>query len=206
MTTTCRGHLFMEKTKITRSIAETGLLIALSIVLSFIQIPFVFGAQITLASTLPIFIICFREKKGWAFLSAFLFSGIQLAIGIVRDGLLGFGLISTALFGCIALDYIAAFTSIGIASFFENNKEKGMIFGIFLAFFVRYICHVLSGYLIFSNLEQWSLFGKVFENKALLYSICFNALHLVPEYIITTIGFVAVIRIPYLKEKIFIKK
>lgn len=206
MTTTCRGHLFMEKSKITRSIVETGLLIALAVILSFIQVPFIFGAQITLASTLPIFIICFREKKGWGFLSAFLFSVIQLTIGIVRDGLLGYGLISSALFGCIALDYLAAFTMIGISSFFKNNREKGMIFGIFLSFFLRYVCHVISGFLIFSNLEQWSLFGKIFENKALLYSVCFNAAHLVPEFIITTIAFLAVTRIPYLSEKIFNKK
>lgn len=195
----------MGSTKLTKSIAQTGILLAVAIALSFIQIPLFLGAQITLASTLPICIISFREKSGWSFLSAFIFSCFQFAIAVIRDGILGWGLISSSLFWCIFLDYILAFTCIGFCTFFKNLKEKWYFFAIFLVFFIRYICHVLSGYLIFTNLEQWSIFGKVFEGKSLLYSVCFNAVFMVPEFAITSVVFLAIMKIPYLKNLIFKK-
>ena len=193
----------MEKLKLTRSVVETGILISLAFVLSLIQIPFYLGAQITFASTLPIILIAFRENKLWSFLVSFLFGVFQLLIGIVRDGLLAWGLISTQLFWCILLDYIVAFTLIGICNYFKNSKEKWQIFGIFLVFLLRYFCHIISGCIIFNKLSQWSLFGQIFERKAFLYSVCFNGIFIIPEFAITCAVFLAVIKIPYLKKLIF---
>ena len=194
----------MKTSNLTKTIVITGLAIALAFVLSLVRIPFVFGTSITAASTLPIILICLHEKRGWSFATTFIYSLLHLFVAIVRDGVLSWGLISTQLIWCILLDYVLPYTLIGIMSFFKKSKEKLMILGIFLVFLLNLTCHVLSGYFIFSYFGQWNFFGKVFEGKAFLYSLCFNALHVVPEFIITTIVFLAISKIKIVKEFLFL--
>ena len=82
----------MSKTKI---LTEGALMLVLGIVLSFIT-PFQkllpFGGSITLVSMLPICMFSIRHgvKKGLCL--SFLFALFQLATGIIKDGLLAWGL------------------------------------------------------------------------------------------------------------------
>lgn len=194
----------MKRKKQTRTLVECGILIALSIVLSLIKIwhnPM--GGSVTLLSMLPICVISVRHGCGWGFGASFTCSLFQLAIGIAADGVLGWGLTPQMLIGCILFDYIFAFTILGISGAFRYFGEGGIYAGITLAFLLRFASHFTSGYVIFTNLEQWNLFGNTISASPALYSLCYNALFMLPELILTLTGTVILMRIPYVRRSVF---
>ena len=194
----------MKRRKQTRTLVECGILIALATVLSFIKVwknPL--GGSVTLFSTLPVCVVSIRHGTGWGFGTAFTYSLLQLLIGIAADGILGWGLTAGMLVGCILFDYILAFTILGISGAFRYFGEGGIYAGITLAFLLRFGSHFTSGYVIFTNLEQWNLFGQYFESNPVLYSVCYNGLFMLPELILTLIGTIILMRIPYVKRTVF---
>ena len=195
----------MKKTTKKRilTLVECGILIALSVVLSFLKVwKMPLGGSVTLLSMLPVCIISIRHGIGWGFGSAFVYSLFQLLFGITMDGLLGWGLNAPMLIGCIMFDYIIAFTVIGIAGIFRKKGEAGVYVGIALACVLRFVSHFLSGYVIFKNLEQWELFGSVFSNRPILYSVCYNGFYMLPELILTIVATVILMRITVVRKKI----
>lgn len=182
------------------ALSESAILIALATVLSIIKLEMPLGGSVTLASMLPICVISIRRgiKKG--FFAAFIYSIIQLLLGIVSSGILAWGLDIASLIGCFFLDYLCAFTILGISGLFRKKGIKGIILGITLAFFLRFFFHVLSGCIIFNNLEQWSLFNNTFVNKPVLYSICYNGCFMLPELLITYIVVFIMSKIPKVKD------
>lgn len=74
------------------------------------------------------------------------------------------------------LDYPLAFGMLGIAGFFRN-KKYGLQWGYLLAVFGRYICHVLSGVIFFSEYAG--------DMNALLYSIIYNSTYIGIEALVT---------------------
>lgn len=194
----------MKRQNKTRTLVECGILIALATVLSFIKVwknPL--GGSVTLFSTLPVCVVSIRHGTGWGFGTAFIYSLLQLMIGIAADGILGWGLTAGMLVGCILFDYIFAYTILGISGAFRYFGEGGIYAGIILAFLFRFASHFTSGYVIFTNLEQWNLFGQDFSSNPVLYSICYNGLFMLPELILTLIGTVILMRIPYVKRTVF---
>lgn len=187
-------------------LVECAVFIALASVLSLIKVwQMPLDGSVTLVSMLPICIIAFRHGAKWGFLSSFLYSLVQLYFGITMSGLLGWGLTPAMLIGCIMFDYIIAFTVLGVPSLFRKMGERGFYIGIVLAFLLRFISHFLSGYIIFSQLEQWSAFGRTFENAPMLYSICYNGFYMLPELIITLIVTVILMRFSKVKKLILNK-
>lgn len=194
----------MKRQKQTRTLVECGILIALSIVLSFIKIwhnPM--GGSVTLLSMLPICVISVRHGCGWGFGASFTYSLFQLAIGIAVDGVLGWGLTPGMLIGCMMFDYILAFSVIGLSGAFRYFGEGGIYAGMTLCFLLRFASHFTSGYVIFTNLEQWNLFGNTISANPVLYSLCYNALFMLPELILTLIGTIILMRIPYVRRNVF---
>lgn len=196
----------MKKEKIIR-LTETAVFIALAVALSMVKIfKLPLGGSVTLVSMLPICILSFRYGVKWGFFSSFIYSLFQLMLGITTDGLLGWGLTPIMLVGCILFDYIIAFTVLGIAGVFKKKGETGLYVGLTLAFVLRFISHVISGYFIFSYLDQWEIFGKAFENAPLLYSVCYNGTYILPELIITIAVVVVLMRFTAVKKLIFSNK
>lgn len=190
----------MKTNSKTRVMAECAVLVAMSVVLSMIKVwQMPLGGSITLVSMLPVCIISIRHGLKWGFLSSTLYALIQLFFGITMDGLLGWGLTAGMLIGCMLFDYILAFAVLGIAGIFRKKGQAGIYCGIALAFVLRFISHFLSGYVIFSNLEQWELFGKVFEGAPAMYSICYNGLYMLPELVISMIVFTMLYATPVKK-------
>ena len=98
----------------TRTLVEGALMIALSTVLSLIQIPLMpHGGSITLLSMLPIILMSFRHGTRWGLLTAFANSIIQFVQGI---GNLAYCQTLPAQIGCVLLDYLLAFTLLGLAA------------------------------------------------------------------------------------------
>ncbi len=169
---------------------ECAILIALSVVLSLVKIwQMPLGGAVTLVSMLPVCIISLRYGLKWGFLSSCVYALIQLFFGITMDGLLGWGLTTGMLIGCMLFDYVLAFFVLGIAGIFRKKGQTGAYAGIALAMVLRFASHFVSGYVIFTNLEQWELFGSLFEGAPVLYSICYNGMYMLPEQNFTAVVF-----------------
>ena len=171
-----------------KKLTVTAIMVALATVLSMIKvIQMPLGGSVTLISMLPIIIISIAFGVGWGFSGAFVYSIIQLILGIASDGLLGWGLSGKQLAGCIALDYIVAYTVLGIAGIFGSKSTASQIGGTVIATVLRFLSHFAPGYIIFANFEQFGFFGQTFVGRPILYSICYNGFYMLPELVITCI-------------------
>lgn len=179
----------------------SAIFVALATVLSLIKVvKMPLGGSVTLLSMLPIVMISVMLGLKWGFGSAFVYSLIQLILGIAMDGLLGWGLTPVMLVGTILLDYIIAFTVLGIAGIFVKKGYAGICGGVVLAVVLRFFSHFLSGVIIFKNLEQFEIFGSLFVNRPVLYSLAYNGFYMLPELVITTVAAVLLFRLPQVKK------
>jgi len=183
----------------TRKLVEGAAMVALAVVLSFIrvyQLPW--GGSITLLSMLPIVVYSLRWGIKDGFLVSFVFALFQLFQGI-GDGLFGWGLTPVMLIACILLDYLGAYTILGIAGFMKNRKDAaGAIIGVAVAVIARFLFHFLSGVVI------WHSFGDLWEGFSTenewLYSLLYNGSYMLPELIFTVIATVVLFSIPSTKK------
>ncbi len=197
-----------------KKLVTSAVLIALGSAVSFVceWIPFLnlpFGGTITIASLLPIVIIGYMYGAGWGFGSAFVYSIIQMLIGFntiaklfnpVSDEYMGIGIA----FGVIVLDYVLAFTSVGISSFFRKMKSPAaaIALGSIVGLLACYLFHFVSGYLFYGAWAEWFFGDTVIKDfavsKAILehysgnglaaiYSAVYNGCYMIPEIIITSL-------------------
>ena len=118
----------------TKKLAACAVMVALGAVLSMIKVlQMPFGGSITLLSMLPCAMISIMYGLKWGFAASFVESVVQLAFGITMDGILGWGMTPSALIGTILLDYIVAYTVIGIAGIFRKKGYVGICCGTALA-------------------------------------------------------------------------
>lgn len=108
----------MKNTK-TTVLVEAAIMVALATVLSYIRIiKLPWGGSITLLSMLPIVVYSIKRGPALGLAASFVFSLVQFGQGVI-DGLFGWGLTPVSLTACIFLDYIGAYTVIGIAGIFK---------------------------------------------------------------------------------------
>ena len=185
------------QSKKTRILVEGAVMLALATALSFIQIyKLPWGGSITLLSMLPIVLYSIRRGLKAGLAVSFLFSLIQLFQGIM-DGLFGWGLTPGMLIACIFIDYIFAFTVLGLGGLFRKKGTAGWIGGIVLAIALRFVMHFLSGVVI------WKSFGELWEGfsteSSVLYSILYNGSYMLPELIITVVAAVVLLNVPQVR-------
>lgn len=185
----------MKNTKI---LVEGAVMVALATVLSFIRVfKLPWGGSITLLSMLPIALFSIKRGVECGLIVSFLFSLIQFFQGVM-DGLFGWGLSPLMLIACILLDYIFAFTVLGLAGIFRKKGLVGWILGISLAIGLRFFVHFLSGVVI------WQSFGDLWEGfsteNSVVYSLLYNGCYMLPELIFTLIAAVALLKVPQTKK------
>ena len=106
----------MKRSK-TRVLIECAMMVALSSVLGMIVIyEAPFGGSVTLFSLVPMLLIGFRHGAKWGFAASFVYSVINLIMGLKN---LAYIPTPEGIIACIFLDYIIAFTIIGVAGFSE---------------------------------------------------------------------------------------
>lgn len=173
-----------RKTKI---MVECAILIALSTVLSFVKVwKLPWGGSITMFSMLPVCYISVRHGVKWGVGSAFIYSVIQLFLGITVDGLLGWGLTGGILAACILIDYIIAFSVLGVSGVFSKKGFAGIMTGTAMAVVLRFVCHLLSGVYVFASAGKlWDGFETA---NTWLYSFVYNGCYMLPELIMTLVG------------------
>ena len=181
-----------EKTKI---MVEAAVMVALSTVLSFIRIiNLPWGGSVTLLSMLPIIVFSVKRGVKYGLAASFLFSLIQLGQGIAVDGIFGWGLTPLTLIACILLDYVGAYTVIGIGGIFRDKGSKGIVAGTVFAVFLRFAVHFVSGVAI------WHSFGQLWDgfstDNTWLYSLLYNGAYMLPEMIFTAVGAAVLFSVP----------
>lgn len=189
------GFFMSNKTKV---LVEGAVMVALATVLSYIRVfKLPWGGSITLLSMLPIALFSIRRGLKPGFMASFAFALLQFAQGI-GDGLFGWGLTAGMLIACIVLDYLGAFTVLGIAGIFRKNGIAGWIAGIAIAVGLRFVCHFLSGVVIWGSFGQ--LWDTFYTENTWLYSFVYNACYMLPELIFTIIGAVVLLKAPHTKR------
>ena len=212
----------------TKKLTESAMLLSVAIVLELCSKMFIpelpFGGQLTLASMLPVVLISYRHGVRWGLVSGLAYAMIEMAIGArtvtaaFQPGYFGDGtLILNALIMC-ALDYLAAFTVLGLGGIFRDrieNRRKALLCGTVLALSCRYLTHTLSGYILFSGWAEWFFTQEGFPAwggslvsslnpgmLGLLYSVVYNGMYMVPEILITAVAAMLIARNPKIVTKI----
>lgn len=167
----------------------TAMLIALGTALSLIKVwQMPLGGSITLLSMLPIAIISIEYGVGWGLAGAFIYSLVQMFLDL--GAVLSWGLSPVAIVGTILLDYVLAYTSIGLSGLFRRKGIAGICAGVFIALFLRFVFHLISGTVIFGIWmpEGWA--------NPFIYSVCYNGLYMLPELVLTMAGSVVLFKAP----------
>ena len=212
----------------TRRLTESAMLLAIAIVLEVISKLFIpelpFGGQITLVSMLPVVLISYRHGMKWGFVAAFTYALLEMAIGMKTvsaaflPGYFGDGtMIFKAILMCL-LDYLLAYTMLGLGGLFRNRIKRpgtGLLCGSLVALSARFLCHILSGYILFAGWAEWFFTQDGFPawgaslvsslSPAALgwvYSIVYNGMYMVPEIICTAIVALILARIPKVVTKV----
>ena len=212
----------------TKRLTESAMLLAVAIVLELVakllipEMPF--GGQLTLASMLPVVLISYRHGVKWGFVASFTYALLEMALGAKTvsaaflPGYFGDGAtIANALLMCL-LDYVAAYTVLGLGGIFRNriqNRGKALVCGSLVALSARYLCHILSGYILFSGYAEWYFtqegfpaWGAMLVERmpaallGIVYSVVYNGMYMIPEMILTAVAAALLSKIPQITGKV----
>ena len=170
-------------------VCECAILIALAIILDllckvvfgYLEAFWPLGGSITLGMV-PLVFISYRHGSLWGLLSAFVYSGLQIVTG-------GFGGLPTSALAvvlCLLLDYIIAYSVIGLADVFAKPIKPrlfGFGVGAFIVCALRFVCSFLSGVVV------W---GDIISGDSWVYSFTYNVSYMLPSAIVTTVVIVAI--------------
>ncbi len=181
----------------TRVLIEGAMMIAMATVLSEIKIfSMPYGGDVTAVSMLPLILMSFRHGLKWGMFTAFVNSILQLLLGLNN---VAYCPTLLSQIGCIAFDYILAFSVLGLASVFGGklkNKILGVAVGTAVVCALRFCAAVLSGALIWGGYQsyyEWATGLNVW-----VYSMIYNGNYMLPETIITII--VAIILVKFMPK------
>ena len=184
-----------------------------------------FGGSFTCGSMLPVVVISYMYGIKWGLFT----SGTYAVIQIVMDLMMGKSSVILALFlpssedymGAVAavlillIDYVVAYTVLGLGGLFRKrlkSKPVSLALGASVALALRYLAHIVSGYIFYGAWAEWffeqpenAWIGEkvlaIFSGNslALVYSIFYNGLYMIPEIIITAVFAVIISRVPQVR-------
>ncbi len=148
-----------------RMLANASLCIALSFILSYIRLyKLPQGGSITLASMLPLFMFAYAYGVGPGMLTGMAYGFLQF----IQDAYFVHPIE-------LLLDYPLAFAMLGLCGLAPRFSERyGMIPGIVLGTFGRFLCAFISGIVFFG---MYAPEGQ----HVMVYSAVYNGLYLIPE-------------------------
>lgn len=211
--------------RLTLSAVMIALATALAIICGLIPgLSLPYGGGFTIASMLPIVIVAYVFGLKWGLFTSLTYAAIQIAL----DLMMGRSSVILALFlpiedggqpilaaiAIILLDYIVAYGILCIGGVLRKHKNKslGLTLGSVVALSARYLSHILSGYIFYGSYAEW-FFTENFDPEmgasilnaidgqvlAIVYSIIYNGLYMIPEIIITAVCAFIISRIPQIK-------
>ena len=170
----------------TRMLAESAIMVAIATVLSLIKIDLPFGGGVTIVSMLPIVIISHRWGWKWGLLTAFVYSLIQLLMGLDNVGYAESFIMAV---GIILLDYVVAYSVIGLSGIFDGplgKTRKSLAVGIAVTFCLRFVCHLITGAWIWGVWMPETFMNMTMTNPW-IYSFLYNGWYMLAELVITEI-------------------
>lgn len=173
-----KEDFFYGKNKENRNIGECSILIAMAFVLSFIKIiDMPYGGAVTAASMLPIIIAGYRHGLKWGLITSFTYSILQLLTGLSN---VSYATSTTAMIAIILLDYIVAFTVLGLLGVVKKNKHQtgALVLGTLIVCLLRYLCHFITGCTVWAGVSIPTADGA-------LYSLVYNGAYMIPETVVT---------------------
>lgn len=159
----------------TRAICEGAIMVALAQALSYIKLMELPNGGSLTPAMFPL--ILFAIRWGWksGLLVGFAFGLLQL----IFDGAYAWNWQS------MLLDYLAAFTPLGLAGIFKG-KKWGIFAGTVLGCACRFIVHYISGVTIYKILAPTELLGMTFTSPS-FYSLVYNGVYMLPNTILTLV-------------------
>ena len=169
----------------TRMMLETAILVGIALVLNEVakfNSTWIYGGSVTLGSIIPLVMIAWRWGTRQGLFSALVFSLLQMFLGF-KNVMYGQNFLQMALIAL--LDYILAFTVIGLAAVFRSrvkNKMLALGAGVVLVCALRFLCHFLSGWLIWD-----ALWPNDKGLSGIYYSLLYNGGYMLPETLIALV-------------------
>ena len=157
----------------TRMLCEGALMVALAQILGYLKLAEApNGGSITFAM-FPIILFAVRWGLRPGLMAGFLFGLLQL----IFDGSYAWGWQS------MLLDYLVAFTPLGLAGLFRG-KSWGLFAGTLAGCLARFAIHYISGVTVYKILAPTEFLNWTFSSPA-LYSLVYNGSYMLPNTIIT---------------------
>ena len=157
----------------TRMLCEGALMVALAQILGYLTLAKApNGGSITFAM-FPIILFAVRWGLRPGLMAGFLFGLLQL----IFDGAYAWGWQS------MLLDYLVAFTPLGLAGLFRG-KSWGLFAGTLAGCLARFAIHYISGVTVYKILAPTEFLNWTFSSPA-LYSLVYNGSYMLPNTIIT---------------------
>lgn len=173
----------------------SALMLALSTVLSFVKVfQMPLGGAVTLASMLPLVIVALRYNVLWSLATAFCHGTIQLILGLSNVAYAQNWYTAVAI---VMLDYLLAFTSIGLSGIFKNKFKiiPAAVCGMSVAYFLRFVCHFTVGWFVWDALwpNEQGLLSPI-------YSLVYNGPVILAELVISLVAIIAILKITALRK------
>lgn len=166
-----------SKTKI---MVEGALMIALATVLGFIKLfELPQGGTISL-EMLPLLLMGLRRGTKWGLGTGFVHGFIQMVLGF--SNVLYCATLASQL-GCILLDYLVAYTVMGLAGAFAlpfGRNSVGVGIGCVCSCALRFVCHFISG------MWLWGAYAPA-DQPVWLYSFVYNGSYMLVDTVIVTV-------------------
>ena len=141
------------------ALVETAMMVALAVGLellsAFIPSPWVNGGSVSLGA-IPIIYLSYRRGWKWGVSAGFVYSCVQMLLGFYVPP----ANTLWALILCVLLDYVLAFSALGIASVLaapfdktgrSSSRIAGYVLGAVGVSALRFVCSFLSGVILWGS-------------------------------------------------------
>ena len=163
-------------------LVESGLMLAMATVLSLVKVlDLPYGGSITAFSALPLILVAYRHGIWQGLITAFAHALIQLMLG---GSALSYATSAAAAVAIVVLDYLLAFTVLGLGGIFRRKCDSqgvALVLGALLTGALRYTLHTIAGCTVWAGLS-------IPDSAALIYSLAYNATYMLPEALVTALG------------------
>lgn len=164
-----------KSTLTTRCLAEAAVLVAMAQVLSYIKLMELPNGGSLTPAIFPLVLFAVRWGLKPGLIAGFAFGLLQL----IFDGAYALGWAS------MLLDYLLAFTPLGLAGLFKG-KKWGIFAGTVVGCFCRFVIHFISGITVYRILVPTEILGVVFTNPY-FYSLVYNGSYMLPNTILALV-------------------
>ena len=159
----------------TRMLTEGAMMVALAQVLSYVKLAEAPNGGSITPAMLPILFYAVRWGLRPGLFAGFVFGLLQL----IFDGAYAWGWQS------MLLDYLVAFTPLGLAGLFKGRKW-GIFVGTVVGCCGRFIVHDISGVTIYKILAPTEFMNRTFTSPS-VYSLVYNGSYMLPNTLIALV-------------------